>query len=310
MLELDLTLTLIKATVQIDQPVGEGRRVVGTGFLVSIAHDDRPPEVVLVTAAHVLEKMHASEARIGWRIKGANGEWFYKPSQLQIRGKLGPLWVQHPTQDVALIPIDVPPSNQDGVISESMLADEETFADYKISPGDEMMTLGYPHGLSANNQGFPILRAGRVASYPLGPIASYPTFLIDLTAVPGNSGGPVFMTDKSNRNPDTEIGAVAFITGILTRQVEQDTQRLELGLVTHAIFVRQTIDLLRKKEAMAEASLGEPRLAEPRLGRVGAPVAPSATLRTPEANQNPQDTTKSPAKATDGAQKVSADLTH
>ena len=30
--ELDATLALIKATVQIDQPIGEGRRVVGTGF--------------------------------------------------------------------------------------------------------------------------------------------------------------------------------------------------------------------------------------------------------------------------------------
>jgi len=105
-----------------------------------------------------------------------------------------------------------------------------------------MMTLGYPHGLSANVAGFPILRAGRLASYPVAPSANYPTFLIDLTAVPGNSGGPVFMTTTGPK-------AHTFVAGVLIKQVEDDAQRLELGVVADAVFVRETVDLMLKAEA-------------------------------------------------------------
>ncbi|GGZ37413.1 trypsin-like serine peptidase [Asticcacaulis endophyticus] len=251
-MDADLTLELIKATVQIDQPLADGKRMVGTGFLVSVPRGynsaNNPPEIVLVTAAHVFEKMPSNEVRIGWRFEGATGKWQYGPSKLTIRSDRGPLWVQHGKEDVAVIPVEVPAAYKDNVVPVAWLADEKTFTEYHIGPGDEMMTLGYPHGLSANPAGFPILRAGRVASYPLTPSTNYPTFLIDLTAIPGNSGGPVFMTDRTIRHPGTEQPSLTFIAGILTKQVEQDNRRLELGLVTHAVFVRSTIDKLLKSQ--------------------------------------------------------------
>jgi Trypsin-like peptidase domain len=272
-LDTDLTLNLIKATVQIDQPVGEGRRVVGTGFLVSVPNKGGPPYIVLVTAAHVFEKMQSANARIGWRIVDAQGNWVYKPSQLTIRGKSGPLWVQHPTQDVAIIPIEVPVSYAGHLIPQALLAHDKTFDNRHVSPGDEMMTLGYPHGFSANNQGFPILRTGRLASYPLTPSSAYPTFLIDMTAVAGNSGGPVFMNDKSGSKGG------AFISGVLTRQVEMDNQRLELGLVTHAVFVRETIDMWQRQNLKPKIS-------------VGPVVVSGQVLRTPDKNASTRDIIK------------------
>lgn len=265
----DLTLTLIEATVQIDQPISEGRRMVGTGFLVSVPRRFGAPEIVLVTAAHVFEKMPGEEVRIGWRIQGDNGGWNYAPTRIPIRNEKGPLWYQNPEQDVAVIPIDVPREYKGVAIPMDWLADEKTFALFNIKPGDEMMTLGYPHGLSANKVGFPILRAGRISSYPLTPLETYPTFLLDLTAIPGNSGGPVFMTDKNSRAPDTEVPPLTFISGILTKQVELDNQRLELGLVTHAVYVRHTIKLMQ-----------ETRAREPLVVKA-LPAAP-APVRTPE----------------------------
>ena len=242
MMDADLTVALIKATVQIDQPISDAKRMVGTGFLVSVpASNGQPPQVVLVTAAHVFEKMPAPEVRIGWRVQGAKGNWLYVPSNIAIRSKDGPVWYQHPDQDIAIIPIKVPDAAKDQVIPESALADDNTFTAQHVDTGDEMMTLGYPHGLSANVAGFPILRAGRLASYPDAPTSAYPTFLIDLTAVPGNSGGPVFMAG-AGKSP-------GFVAGVLIKQVEDDNQRLELGVVTDAVFVRQTIDLMLKAEA-------------------------------------------------------------
>ena len=43
-----------------------------------------------------------------------------------------------------------------------------------------------------------------------------------------------------------------FIAGVLIKQVEDGDQRLELGVVTDAVFVRQTIDLMLKAEAKGD----------------------------------------------------------
>ena len=243
MFDADLTVALIKATVQIDQPINDAKRMVGTGFLISVPRKDGTTETVLVTAAHVFEKMPAPEVRVGWRVLTPKG-WVYTPQNITIRTKDGPAWYQNPNQDIAIIPVTVPAAAKDAVLPESLLADDQTFAAAHVSAGDEMMTLGYPHGLSANVAGFPILRAGRMASYPVMPSTAFPTFLIDLTAVPGNSGGPVFMNGGAGKGN--------FIAGVLIKQVEDGEQRLELGVVTDAVFVRQTIDLMLKAEARGE----------------------------------------------------------
>lgn len=237
----DLTVDLIKATVQIDQPINEAKRMVGTGFLVSVPKADGTPQVVLVTAAHVFQKMPATDVRVGWRYQNAQGAWVYEPSNITIRTIDGPAWYQHPTQDIAVIAVKAPESFKGNAIPQAMLGDDTTFAVEKVKPGEELMTLGYPHGLSANVAGFPILRAGRIASWPLTPSTSYPTFLIDLTAVPGNSGGPVFMTTPKGKT---------FVAGVLIKQVEDDNQRLELGVVADAVFVHQTIDMMLKGETV------------------------------------------------------------
>ena len=53
--------------------------------------------------------------------------------------------------------------------------------------------------VSADAAGFPILRSGRVASYPLAPASVFPTFLMDFSVFPGNSGGAVFMAQGARR---------------------------------------------------------------------------------------------------------------
>ena len=241
---MDLSIELIKATVEIDQAIGDGRRVVGTGFLVSVPRDGAPPEVVLVTAAHVLEKMHENTVRIGWRIQLSSGKWSYRPQDVTIRKAGKPLWVQHPRQDVAVLPIEVPQGVGTTGIPATILGDS-VMTEGQWRPGEEMATLGYPNGLAANNEGFPIRRSGRLASWPVSPSSDYPSFLLDMTAIPGNSGGPVFMTLGTGQGGDQVRTAV---TGVLTREVEQEGQRLELGLVVKSVFVRQSLDLLRRRE--------------------------------------------------------------
>ncbi len=242
----DLSVDLIKATVQLEQPLGDGTRTVGTGFLIESPTPDGKPRTVLVTAAHVLDRMPAISARIGYRVQGSDGGWRYDPQPLVIRDDArAPKWTRHPTRDIAAIVIKAPEEFARAAIPLSWLAEDETFNSVALGPGDEMMALGFPRGLSANQAGFPILRAGRVASYPLAPSDVFPTFLLDFSVFPGNSGGPVFMAEGARRRPGaTEAREVQFVAGILTQQVELSGERLEIGIVTHARFVRETVAMI------------------------------------------------------------------
>jgi hypothetical protein len=266
----DLSVDLIKATVQIEQPLGDGSRSVGTGFLISAPTADGKPRTILITAGHVFEKMPFAEAKIGYRVQAQDGVWRYDPQSLKIRNSATNVaWTKHPTRDVAAMVVTAPPEFARAAIPLSWLADDATFAADDIGPGDEMMALGFPRGLAANSAGFPILRSGRIASYPMAPSAQSPTFLLDFSVFPGNSGGPVFMSQAARRragaDPDTNGGKdVQFIAGILTQQVELSGERLEIGIVTYARYIREAIALLDNpagaKAILAQATpTGEPR---------------------------------------------------
>jgi V8-like Glu-specific endopeptidase len=241
----DLAVELINVTVQLEQPLADGQRTVGTGFLVSAPTPDGRPRTVLVTAAHVFEKMPAREMKIGYRVTNAGGDWSFAPQPITIREADRKLWTRHPDRDVAVMEVKAPAEFAKAAIPVAWLAETDTFGRYNMGPGDEMFALGFPKGLSANKAGFPILRAGRVASYPLTPSASHPTFLLDFAVFPGNSGGPVFLADGGRRRPGAaEERAGQFIAGVLTQQVELKNDRLEIGIVTHAAYVREALAML------------------------------------------------------------------
>jgi S1-C subfamily serine protease len=246
---MDLSVELMQATVQLEQPLGNGTRTVGTGFLISEVSPDGSPRTVLVTANHVFQQMPGAVARIGYRFENPDGSWSYSPQPLTIRDARGhELWTHHPSRDVAAIAITAPAQFAKAAIPEGYLASDDTFTKYKVEAGDELMALGFPRGLAANQAGFPILRSGRIASYPVAPANIFPTFLLDFAVFPGNSGGPVFMSEPERRDtiavsqPTPQEGE--FIAGLLTQQVELNNERLEIGIVTHAKYIRETIALI------------------------------------------------------------------
>ncbi|HXQ15583.1 MAG TPA: serine protease [Caulobacteraceae bacterium] len=255
---VDLSIDLIQATVQVEQPLGDGTRTVGTGFLISDPTPDGRPRTILVTANHVFRKMPGPIATIGFRVENADGSWRYDPMPLKIRDADKELWTHHPDRDVAAISIDAPPEFVKAAIPEGWLATDDTFNKYALRPGDEMLALGFPEGLSANPAGFPILRAGRVASFPLGPSSAFPTFLLDFAVFPGNSGGPVYVRDATRRAPVGSSVPDGFIAGMLTQQVELNSQNLSIGIVTDARFVRETLSLIDNPNAVpATAKVAE-----------------------------------------------------
>jgi hypothetical protein len=242
---LDFSVELINATVQLEQPLADGKRTVGTGFLVSAPTPDGKPRTVLVTASHVLKNMPSAEMSIGYRVQGTNGAWSFKPQKIAIRDGDKELWTRNPERDIAAIVVNAPAEFTKAAIPLAWLADGEAFKRYDLGPGDEMLALGFPRGVAANSAGFPILRSGRVASYPLAPSREFPTFMLDFSVFPGNSGGPVFMANGVHRaDPDGKQIDTPLITGMLTQHAELNSERLELGFVTQSIFIRDTLALL------------------------------------------------------------------
>ena len=91
---------------------------------------------------------------------------------------------------------------------------------------------------------------------------------MDFSVFPGNSGGPVFMAEGARRRPGAaESQEVQFVAGLLTQQVELSGERLEIGIVTHAKFIRETLAILDK---IPGAPVTQARLAKPEQSIPGA----------------------------------------
>lgn len=239
-------IDMIHATVRLEQALGDGSSTVGTGFLIVDRGPDGLPRTILVTAEHVFARMPRDKVKVGFRHLGEDGTWRYAPASVRIRGANGaPLWTTHPVQDVAAI--SLPSGATRAAVSRDRLATAEMLETLGIEPGDEMMVLGYPQGYAANDAGFPILRSGRVASFPFTPPSRYPTYLLDFTVFAGNSGGPVYVVRSVNGRPQVTI------TGVLTQELKLNDNRLQIGNVTHAVHVVEAVSLM-EGEPPAEVS--------------------------------------------------------
>lgn len=117
--------------------------------------------------------------------------------------------------------VTLPTAAVQGLIPTTVLAEDKDIVELGIHPGDELKALGFPLGLASNDIGFPILRSGQIASYPLLPTKETLTFLFDFRIFDGNSGGPVYLVDSNKTyGGGTHLGATNFlIMGLVTSEV-------------------------------------------------------------------------------------------
>jgi len=195
------------------------------------------------------------------------------PFEITIRHNGNPLWVEHPDADVAVMYVPLPSSSQEMVeklgtdpmeefrpVSTNFLASDEKLARIYLHPGDEVMCLGFPLGLEVDAQAFPVLRSGKIASYPLLPTKKTKTFLYDAEVFQGNSGGPVYYVFV-NRFYEGAIhmGWSMGIVGLISKEYLQAVKidldyekslklnRYALAEVVHASFIKEAIEMLPKK---------------------------------------------------------------
>lgn len=129
------------------------------------------------------------------------------------------------------------------------MVDDDTLKKFEIHPGDVVFALGYPFGQEANDAGFPILRSGWIASYPLLPSREVKKFLLTSDMFGGNSGGPVYFVESTRTfGGSTTIGTIHFLIGLVTQEVflQQPGVSYPIGIATvvPSSLIKDTIQML------------------------------------------------------------------
>ena len=254
---------LMQSTFKIEGKTKDDRTSTGTCFVL-LRPIPETPHVgwnVLITADHVLSDIYADDATLYLRKKLDNGAFVKNPITVKIRDNGRALWTRHPEVDVAAMIVPLPNEIMDSQpwLPEQLLSGDDVYKGQDIRPGDELMCLGYPLGLESNEGGFPVLRSGRIASYPIYPSSLVKTYLYDVPVYGGNSGGPVFFDFRKRQitglPPDQWVDMIG-VAGIIVQDVsttvhtesyfESSTRRDPLGLavVVPAEFIKQTVDIL------------------------------------------------------------------
>ena len=253
----EINTGLMNATFKIEGNKG----AVGTCFVIGkrLVGQSKGVRMILVTAAHVLENIKEESATLYLREKIGENDFRKKPYQLPIRKDGKPLWVKHPSGDVAAMYLNIPKEfSYIVVVSTDYLVIDAALKEWEIHPGDELFSLGFPFGLEANETGFPILRSGKLSSYPILPTKKTKTFLFDFEIFPGNSGGPVyfFQTNRFIKGEIHQGRVIRFIMGLVSKEwkISEEVKLLRefvrkdypmsLAIGINASIIQETIDLL------------------------------------------------------------------
>jgi hypothetical protein len=247
----EINTQLIESTFRITGPSSkqQGATAGGTVFLLGKPIADGKAAYVMVTAAHVFEEIGGDKAAINFRFKGADGKYAVADFEFNIRNNSNPLFVKHPSVDVAALYVRMPIEFQKiKMLDIALLSKDEWLTQFEIHPGDELLCLGFPL-FAAADYGFPILRSGKIASYPLVPTKEHKNWYFDFRVFPGNSGGPVYFVDRNRTyGGNTHIGeTIQFVVGLVTSQAFAPlvgNRDLQLGIVIPAVFIRETLDML------------------------------------------------------------------
>lgn len=215
------------------------KKIVGTCFFVAV----RDPYnrncffPVVVTSKHLLKIAGKDPLFIPLRVIGGDGSFEIVPVRMGNGKRQRPWFVCHPDFDVAAFPLLLP-ENLDARCA-LMLIEERNFVRGTPRVGTEVSFLGFPEGMSGTPDLFPVLRAGRVASYDPGECAPR-LFLVNGDVFPGDSGSPLLLSPgKSNPR----------LAGMVVQRVEvADGERSPIAVAVEAGVILETLELLADQD--------------------------------------------------------------
>ena len=220
----------------------------GTAFAVVLPDDDG--QVVLVSAAHTFEKMSGPRCTAVFRGADAAGGWVRREEQLVLRDGDVARWVRHPTADVAVVGCDLPEGVELVPFPLERVAAVADFDAGRVRVGQRVRVACFPAQTEGNQAGWPVLRTGAIATFPLVPAVGLERLFVDYAHFAGDSGAAV-VTDDGPGGPLVAGVVVAMQrqTDRVTSPFEEKTVHTPLGLaiVVPGPLVRETIELWRKR---------------------------------------------------------------
>lgn len=242
----DVGLKALEATFRIH---GGGQS--GTAFLVALP-GAAGGEVtsLLVTAAHAVEKIPGDTATAVLRAE-AGGAWQRRDTPLAIRASGKPLWVRHPTADLAVLPWS-PPAGV-GLVPLARLATAASFDEGRVRVGQRVWVACFPAQTEGHAAGWPVLRGGSIATHPLAPAAGLERFFVDYAHFGGDSGSAVVVDDGGEPLVAGVVVAMQRQTDRVTSPFEEKTLHTPLGLAiaVPAPRLHETIERWRSAAASA-----------------------------------------------------------
>jgi S1-C subfamily serine protease len=198
----EISAIVVDSTFQIFGIKTPGKEAVptGTGFIlgrtVEVKHS-KWNQYLLFTAAHLFSDCAVGNdvASIRFRFRDAENplKWRLEDRQIKIADAGRPLWFKHPTAEVAVLAIDLPGGVIKTVLPIEVLATKQTLMELYV--GRNVLALGYPFG-ALGLSGFPILRPAEIASRA---IEEKGTFALSFQIYPGDSGGPVYSIEQTEK---------------------------------------------------------------------------------------------------------------
>lgn len=195
---------------------------------------------VVFTSTHVLDSVGDGPVIISLRLRNDQAEeegvvllGFVPP---KARGK-ETFYVRHPRQDLAAFSLHIPPEFAWLVSTHSSLTRGTVLGKGSLlHAGEEVSFLGFPEVLPGTGGAFPILRSGRVASYPVGTSQARGRFLINADVYPGDSGAPVFLANGRGKPR---------LAGVITQRIGNTSSSFShLAVAVDADVIRETLELL------------------------------------------------------------------
>ena len=213
---------------------------------------------VVVTAAHILSTAPEGPFYFVARMAEGSGDPQVVLVELRTSQSSGPIFVKHPLYDIGAFEIQIPPHLAHLITFPSFLH-EDAIGTQRDQPraGQDVLFAGYPKVLPGTAGGFPILRAGKIASY--SGSGTQRIFLINTDVYPGDSGGPVFAA-RSDGKPR--------LVGMVTARAGHDPNAIvPLAIALDATTIHETLELVAERARRIDGARPSPHSATKNVAR-------------------------------------------
>jgi hypothetical protein len=237
------------------------RHGLATCFIV-LRRDSSAPggtAAVVVTAAHILSTAPKGPFYLVARIAEGGGDPQVVLVELRPPQSSGPIFVKHPLYDIGAFEIRIPPQLAHLITFPSFL-NEKAIGTKRDAPraGQDVLFVGFPKVLPGTAGGFPVLRAGKIASYSGSGSGKQHVFLINADVYPGDSGGPVFAAR----------GGKPRLVGMVTARAGLDPNAVvPLAIALDATTIHETLQLVAERARRIDGARSLPDAAAERTAQ-------------------------------------------